>query len=182
MPVYARVILAAGWLLWFLPFLLVKRTAAAAAQVDRSARWGMLLQGIAIFLVWWHGSFDRVPEGWRTGLAVVFFACAALLSWTSVRALGRQFRVDAGLSPDHELVRAGVYAVLRHPIYASVLCIVLGTGILIAPPSRLLLATVVCIAGTEIRVRVEDRLLAAGFGEAFRDYQRAVRAYLPLPR
>jgi protein-S-isoprenylcysteine O-methyltransferase Ste14 len=38
------------------------------------------------------------------------------------------------------------------------------------------------LAGTEIRVRTEDRLLASRFPDAFRDYRRKVPAYLPFLR
>ena len=37
-------------------------------------------------------------------------------------------------------------------------------------------------AGTEIRVWVEDRLLADRFGEEFREYRRSTSAYIPLLR
>ena len=108
------------------------------------------------------------------------FALAGLLSWTSARTLGRQWRLDAGLNPDHKLVRSGAYRVVRHPIYTSMLCLLLGTGFMIAPLLMLLLSTLVFLVGTEIRVRIEDILLASRFGEEFRDYQRAVPAYIPL--
>jgi len=43
-------------------------------------------------------------------------------------------------------------------------------------------ATIVFLVGTEIRVRIEDRLLAERFGEMFAQYQNSTRAYLPLIR
>jgi protein-S-isoprenylcysteine O-methyltransferase Ste14 len=44
----------------------------------------------------------------------------------------------------------------------------------------LLMATTVFMLGTEIRVRIEDRLLASRFGDRFRPYQRSVPAYIPF--
>jgi protein-S-isoprenylcysteine O-methyltransferase Ste14 len=41
---------------------------------------------------------------------------------------------------------------------------------------------VVFLVGTEIRVQTEDRLLAARFGEEFRQYRKHVRAYVPFVR
>ena len=38
------------------------------------------------------------------------------------------------------------------------------------------------IAGTEIRVYTEDRLLASRFGGRFLEYKRRVPAYLPFVR
>jgi protein-S-isoprenylcysteine O-methyltransferase Ste14 len=46
-----------------------------------------------------------------------------------------------------------------------------------AVPSLLLF-----VAGTEIRVRTEDGLLASRFGERFFAYRKRVRAYVPFVR
>ena len=70
----------------------------------------------------------------------------------------------------------------RHPIYTSMLCILLGTGFMITPWRMLLVASLVFIVGMEIRVRVEDRLLASRFGEQFLAYRRSVPAYVPFLR
>jgi protein-S-isoprenylcysteine O-methyltransferase Ste14 len=43
-------------------------------------------------------------------------------------------------------------------------------------------ALIVFIAGTEIRVRAEDRLLAGRFQESFTAYRSRVRAYIPFIR
>ena len=43
-------------------------------------------------------------------------------------------------------------------------------------------AAVVFFAGTEIRVRVEDKLLVTRFGDRFRDYARTTSAYVPFVR
>jgi len=111
-----------------------------------------------------------------------FLAAGALLSWTALRALGRQWRIDAGLSSDHELVRSGPYGLVRHPIYASMFCMFLGTGLMIALGWPFAAGFMLFVIGTEIRVRVEDSLLASRFGEQFRHYQRTVKAYIPLVR
>jgi len=77
-------------------------------------------------------------------------------------------------------VRSGPYCVVRHPIYTSMFCMLLGTGLLLATPLLLLLPSIfLFIIGTEIRVRIEDGLLASRFGDQFRDYQRRVAAYIP---
>jgi protein-S-isoprenylcysteine O-methyltransferase Ste14 len=56
-----------------------------------------------------------------------------------------------------------------------------GTGLVLATPLKLLLPSLLLLAlGTEIRVRVEEKLLAAQFGDEFVDYQRRVPAYIPF--
>jgi protein-S-isoprenylcysteine O-methyltransferase Ste14 len=113
---------------------------------------------------------------------IVFAGRGKLLSWSGASALDKQWRVDAGINADHELVTIGSYHLLRHPIYASMLSLLVGTGLLITPWSMLLVATLVFIVGTEIRISIEDGLLAERFGERFPEYQRTVPAYIPFLR
>jgi protein-S-isoprenylcysteine O-methyltransferase Ste14 len=61
------------------------------------------------------------------------------------------------------------------------LCLLLGTGFLITPLPVLLLSVVpLFMIGTEIRVRVEDALLAANLGESFQEYKHGVPACIPF--
>jgi protein-S-isoprenylcysteine O-methyltransferase Ste14 len=182
MPVYAYVVLAIGWLLWLFPFFSGLRSTQPAKVVDRRARWGVLLAAISYAILWEGNFWARPLPGWRAVLSVLFLLLAILLSWTSTRALGRHLRIDAGLDSSHELVRRGPYRFIRHPIYTSMLCVLVGTGLMITPAPLFLVAACVFIAGTEIRVRIEDRLLAGRFGGEFREYQRQVSAYIPFLR
>jgi len=102
--------------------------------------------------------------------------------WTAVAHLGRQFRINAGLYADHELVSTGPYAVIRHPIYASMLLMLIATAALLTRPAWALAAMALFVTGTEIRVRAEDRLLASRFGDRFAAYRREVAAYIPFVR
>ncbi len=107
---------------------------------------------------------------------------APILAWRSVAHLGRQFRINAGLYEDHELVQTGPYGLVRHPIYASLLAILMSTLLLLTPWQWMAVSLVFFIAGTEIRVRTEDKLLASRFGPRFEQYRRKVRAYVPFVR
>jgi protein-S-isoprenylcysteine O-methyltransferase Ste14 len=182
MPTYAYAILVVGWLLWLTPFLRARQTEQPAKQLDRRARWGILLVGIAYCLLWQGHFWERSPRPWQVALCIVCFALASLLSWTGARALGRQWRIDAGLSADHELITSGPYRFVRHPIYTSMLGVLLGTGTLITPWWLLLPSLLLLIIGTEIRVRIEDNLLASQFGDRFAEYQKRVPAYIPFPK
>jgi protein-S-isoprenylcysteine O-methyltransferase Ste14 len=58
----------------------------------------------------------------------------------------------------------------------------LATGLARTWWPLLIAGVVFYVAGTEIRVRAEDGLLASRFGEEFVQYQRSTRAYLPFIR
>jgi Putative protein-S-isoprenylcysteine methyltransferase len=180
--VLGLLLVAGGIIVWLVPFLWAKRGSGSLAAVDRRARWGLLLEVIAIALML-QSNFWSVNEGlWRIAASAICFFLAALLSWTSTRALGSQLRFDAAIGAQHELVRRGPYRVIRHPIYCSMLCLLWGIGFVAAPLWLFVAATIIFLTGTEIRVRIEDRLLDERFGRAFDEYRSSTRAYLPLIR
>ncbi len=97
-------------------------------------------------------------------------------------ALGRHWRVDAALGIDHKLIQTGIYGVVRHPIYLSMFCILVATGLLITPWPLFLVSVALFAAGTRVRIAYEEQLLSSRFGEEFQKYHRAVPTFLPFPR
>src|SRR5258706_6458491 len=106
-------------------------------------------------------------------------ACVAL-AWSAARRLGKQWRFQAALSEDHELVQSGPYRIIRHPSYASMLGMLLATGLVWTWWPMFAGALVAFLIGTEIRVRAEERLLAERFRDSFTEYRSQVRAYIPF--
>lgn len=179
------VVLMVSWIAWAYPFIFraphgQKRPSITLAGPTRA---GLLLESLAIFIAFaCRVPADAVPGIWRIAGTLICGPAAGVLSWTAVRQLGRQFRVNAGLYEDHELVTSGPYRIVRHPIYTSLLAILGSTLCLLTPWQWAALSLGLFVAGTEIRVYTEDRLLASRFGERFTEYQRSVRAYIPFVR
>jgi protein-S-isoprenylcysteine O-methyltransferase Ste14 len=177
-------LVAVGWFAWLYPFLFraphgQRRDSITVAGPTRV---GLLLEGIAIFLAFVFRN-DGPPEPVRTGAAMVLIVGCAAMAWQSVVHLGRQFRVHAGLYHDHELVRTGPYQIVRHPIYTSLMGMLIATMLLLRMDWLWAGISLACfIAGTEIRVRSEDALLAARFKDTFPAYRKAVSAYIPFVR
>lgn len=180
--IYPYIILGVVSIIWLLPFILAKRNSQPAQKLDPRARWGMLLLAIAYSLIWQGRFWERPLPIWRVTLSIFLLSLGCILSWSGTRFLGRQWRIDAGLNADHELVRTGPYRFVRHPIYASLLCVFCGTAAMIASLLLFLPALLLFVLGTEIRVRIEDGLLATRFGEEFRSYKSSVPAYIPFLR
>ena len=179
---YQYLLLAAGWAAWLAPFVMTGWHSSSTTVRDSRGLWGILLQMVGYSVLWQGRFWLRRPEDWQVWLSAALLALAVLLSWTGARALGRHLRFEAALRTNHKLVQTGPYRFIRHPIYASMLCLLLGTGVMIASPLLFAIALVILIAGTEIRVRTEDRLLAEHFGPDFVAYRRRVPAYIPLVR
>jgi protein-S-isoprenylcysteine O-methyltransferase Ste14 len=179
------VVLMVCWFAWGYPFVFraphnQKRASITLAGPTRA---GLLLESIAIFLAFASGvSPLSEPGPVRMIGSILLGICAPILSWSAVRHLGRQFRVNAGLYEDHELIRTGAYSVVRHPIYASLLAILGSTLFLLTPWQWAVFCLLLFIAGTEIRVHAEDGLLRSRFGDEFEGYRRQVKAYIPYVR
>lgn len=174
-----RLLVVAAWVA--LGFVLLKRrwTRGRRARRDMVSLGGMALQGVAFALAW-----NDLPIG-RPALPVVQ-ATAVLLAfasvWTAARAvqvLGRHWSLAARTLEDHELVTSGAYASVRHPIYSSLLGLLVATTLTFARPLLLLASVPIYLAGTMVRVRREERLLSAAFGDAWTDYAARVPALLP---
>lgn len=180
MPAYAYLLIAAGVTIWFFPFVSAHRGTSGASVVNSHSRWGVLLQFLAFTLLWQGHFWARSLPIWRAVVSVILFTLAAVLSWTSSQALAGQLRVDAALGADHRLIRSGPYAMVRNPIYTSMLLVLCATAVMIAGWKLSAIALLLFVTGTEIRVRTEERLLASRFGEEFAAYKRNVPAYIPF--
>ena len=173
------------WVVWWYPFLFraphwQKRPSITVAGPTRI---GLILETLAIVLA---AAFQPGGVQWLSPLRLAGCGLCGVIGivtgWTAVLHLGRQFRIHAGLYEDHELVRSGPYAVVRHPIYASLLAMLLCTMFVRTPWSWWPLPLLLFIIGTEIRVRSEDGLLRGRFGANFEEYRRSTAAYVPLLR
>lgn len=177
--------LAVWWLVWAYPFIFraPHRQKRASITVAAPTRIGLLLECLAISLAFVFRLPPEHPPGiWRIAAATICGPIGGVLAWSSVTHLGRQFRIHAGLYHDHALVTSGPYAMVRHPIYASLLALLLCTLMLLTPWQWMAVALAIFVCGTEIRVHSEEKLLAARFGKEFEAYRKAVPAYIPFVR
>jgi protein-S-isoprenylcysteine O-methyltransferase Ste14 len=175
----------AGWLVWSLAFVRPSRQAADGKEVARarSSRWGIGLVMLGFACLWAYvRPADFHKPAWALILSMVLFPFCIALAWWATRHLGKQWRYQAALRADHELIQTGPYGWIRHPIYTSMLGMMAATGFCWTWWPLFVAAIVFFLAGTEIRVRAEDRLLAERFGETFAEYRKRVPAYVPLVR
>jgi protein-S-isoprenylcysteine O-methyltransferase Ste14 len=149
---------------------------------DPRSMHGLAVEGLSFVVA---GVF-RQPAGeagdfWKLA-SIVFGLAAVTLLFFALRHLGLEWRIKAVVTDDHRLVTTGPYSLLRHPVFAAVLCLLLATVSLVTRPWAAALAVAVYVAGTEIRVRAEDGLLERRFGQRFAEYRRRVPAYVPFVR
>ena len=178
------------WVAFAGVFLLRKRPPKAPeATRDKIAGVGIALQMLGYALVWFQppGSAFLPPVDWLSGAAgiayaVITVAIAAASVWlvaAAVRTLGRQWAVAARLVEGHKLITAGPYNFVRNPIYTGMFGMLIATGLAMEHWIATALAVIIFAAGMVIRVRTEEKLLRAAFGQEFEDYARRVPAVIP---
>ena len=79
--------------------------------------------------------------------------------------LGRNWSAMVTLKQDHELIRSGPYAYVRHPIYTGLLLALLGTALAVGTGSALAGFAVMIVAFVR-KLTIEERFMADEFGDA----------------
>lgn len=111
------------------------------------------------------------------GIALVViglgFAAAARL-W-----LGGNWSGTVTIKQGHELIRSGPYALVRHPIYTGMLLALIGSALGVGK-WRALIGLALIILSFLRKVKIEERYMAAQFGEAYVRYRAEVPALIPF--
>jgi protein-S-isoprenylcysteine O-methyltransferase Ste14 len=114
--------------------------------------------------------------GWA-GLGITVAGCAFAV-WARV-LLGTNWSALVSVKQNHEFIRTGPYAVVRHPIYAGFLLGFLGTALALGEV-RGLLALGLALVGWFTKSRAEERFLVEHFGDAYVRYRREVKQLIPF--
>jgi protein-S-isoprenylcysteine O-methyltransferase Ste14 len=185
LQIAAYAVLGVCWIAWSLAFVRPQRRSAGQKKAVRapSSLWGIVLVTLAYACEW---AFIQ-PLGFHKSAgsllaSILIGPPSVVLAWMATRHLDKQWRFEAALSENHELIKTGPYRWLRHPIYASMLGMLLATGLAKAWWPLLVAGVVFYVIGTEIRIHAEERLLASRFGTEYAEYRQKARAYVPLLR
>lgn len=177
-----------GWILFGAIFIFRKRWSRDKTRKrDPASVLGVLIQTSSLFAVWMlpRRGDTILPLGfWVQLLSTILVVVIVLVSaWTmlsAVRALGKQWSLQARVLEDHQLIREGPYRFVRHPIYTGILGMIIAGGLAWSHWVGFVIALALFGIGTAIRVRSEEKLLSEQFGAAFEDYKRSVPAVLPI--
>ncbi|MDQ7823807.1 MAG: isoprenylcysteine carboxylmethyltransferase family protein [Candidatus Eremiobacteraeota bacterium] len=122
------------------------------------------------------------PFGWAffpLALAgLVIFLAGFLCALWSKATLGDCWSPGNEIRVMHEVVREVPYSLVRHPVYVSLVVMLLGTC-LIFGSLTMLAATAVCAAILSFMAYMEERLLMEELGQGYLDYQEGVPFIVP---
>jgi protein-S-isoprenylcysteine O-methyltransferase Ste14 len=118
-----------------------------------------------------------VPALLRWAAAACAVACflGTLSSW---RRMGRRWRMAVVPGERTDLVTSGLYARMRHPIYAFSILLMLSSAVIL-PTAPIFAIAAAHIALMVMKARNEERFLLETHGAAYEEYRRRTGAFLP---
>jgi protein-S-isoprenylcysteine O-methyltransferase Ste14 len=180
--------LAITWVLFGTIFLVGRKGAAAnTAKRDTTSKVGFGIQMIAYTIVFAisrppFSAFVPMPkaaEAVLTALTIAIGFASIWFCYAAVRTLGKQWALVARVIEGHELIKQGPYGVVRNPIYLAMFGLLLDAGLTWSRWQAVILASVLFLIGTQIRIRTEEKILRGAFGAKFEEYARQVPAFFP---
>ena len=166
----------AFWVYW-----LVASTGVKAGQT-RWTRFAGIRVGVilVVLLLLRVGAFKghvATDNPWLQGVGLgVFLLGLALAIWARVY-LGRNWGMPMSQKVDPELVTAGPYRNIRHPIYSGIILAMIGTTIAVS--LYWLIAVVVIGAYFLYSAIVEERSMARLFPDSYPEYKRSTKMLIP---
>jgi protein-S-isoprenylcysteine O-methyltransferase Ste14 len=182
----ARIIASVVWGLfiayWISAAFSVKRTIRREPVFSRSVVLGLV--GSGNVLLFTSVSTNLAARRLLPPNAVIdFLACIIAIAGLVItiwarRTLARNWSASVTLKEDHELIRTGPYRFVRHPIYTGFLVMALGSA-LVPFSTRGFGGLFLIFAGFWYKLRREEELMTAHFGNDYILYKARVRALIP---
>ncbi len=176
-----RILVLLVWGVWYAVYwqmgsLIVQSVRSAASRLDR-----LLLIGIAFCSSVMAIGGAVITAGWVPVVAsdglllfgAVLFVGGVAGTFYSRAYLGRWWRGDTAVQPEHQIIDTGPYRLVRHPIYTAAIGLTLGAA-LVFPAWWNLLAALVVIVCYILKTADEDHVLGVSL-PGYTEYQRRVR-------
>jgi len=187
---YAQAI-AVLWLGWFIYWAWsAARTKSTARRESRASRLSHVLPVLlGVWLIGWPRlslpglpwlSIPLLPyNGTRFLIALVLIAAGlAYAAWARVH-LGANWSASVTQKAQHELIRTGPYAQVRHPIYTGLLVALMGNAVACGEPRALLGLAIVAWALVR-KLRIEEHFMEELFPQQYPRYRAEVPALVPF--
>ncbi len=171
------------WAIWAVSAFTSKRT---VRRQGGAYRWLELLALIGSFELSFNTALRRGVLAWRfepdwAALRWIGFAIevagAAFAVWARYY-IGRNWSSGVTIKQDHQLMRGGPYAIVRHPIYAGLALALAGTAIAIGEVGALLGVPLLLLAWHH-KAAQEELLMLQQFGDEYERYRREVKGLIP---
>lgn len=118
------------------------------------------------------------PKPALAWLGVAFVFCGAAFGAWARFTIGTNWSGDVTLKEDHELIKRGPYALVRHPIYTALFAMLFGTALAYGQYENVVIFVAAVLVFT-IKMRAEERLMTEAFPDQYPEYRSHVKAIVP---
>ena len=171
---------------WTIAWLRTKRTQERAPFASR------LSYGVPVALASWLLFSDNLPFAWLQSRIIPknIYSEAAAITLTALGIafaiwarfyIGQNWSSAVSIKVDHQLIRTGPYAWVRHPIYSGLILAMIGTAIARREP-RGFFSVVLLGLGFWIKSRMEEKFMRKTFGPEYEDYSKSTGGLIPRLR
>ena len=158
--------------------------------MERPATWLQYSQPPLIFIMIALVYAGILTEHFRPGLqpvtgfilrvtgALMTAAGVVLAAW-AIRSIGKDMQTDIAVNKGQVLRTEGAYAIVRHPMYLSLILLGLGAGL--STLNSLLIGFVLFVLAPVqfLRAKKEEELFVKHFGLAYTEYQNKTPMIFP---
>jgi protein-S-isoprenylcysteine O-methyltransferase Ste14 len=189
-PAAYRHLISALWVAWALYWLISaisnKSTVRRESLGSRLAYVVPLLLG-GVLIGWRRLPWEWLNERlWPRSLPAYWIGVTLLAVglgvavWARVH-LGRNWSGSVTVKEEHELIRSGPYAIVRHPIYTGLIAAVAGTAIA-SGTVRAALGVVIIVVSFLYKLRLEEAFMRETFPADYPRYAAQVPRLIPLAK
>jgi protein-S-isoprenylcysteine O-methyltransferase Ste14 len=167
-----------------------QKAARAGAKSDRRVSqtekvllgllWTVMFLIPAVYtLTPWLDFANYTLPAWMGWVGVILMVCALLIFWGAHADLKSNWSPTLEIRQDHALVTSGIFAYIRHPMYASQWVWAIAQILLLqnwlAGPTDLFFF----IFFYFLRVRAEEKMMLDAFGEQYHEYMLRTGGVIP---
>jgi protein-S-isoprenylcysteine O-methyltransferase Ste14 len=134
-----------------------------------------LVLAIALHFALPFGKIVHPPWNW---LGLIPFLTGVALNLIADRAFQKHETTVKPFQESEALITSGVFRVTRNPMYLGFLLILLGVAMLLGSISPYFVMVALAFLLEWAYIRVEERMLAARFPEAWEEYASQVRRWI----
>ncbi len=160
------------------------RGAVLAAQLAMVVV-GLFLSAALIYWLWIPLPIALPPalDAVLAGLGLVLFVGGTAFVLWARQTLGRMWGISTSrevkLLPDHQLITAGPYGLIRHPMYFGWWLALVGVLLIYHTWTVALMLAISLLAFSQ-RARLEEKVLAERFGLEWQAYVARTRSLIPF--
>jgi protein-S-isoprenylcysteine O-methyltransferase Ste14 len=112
-------------------------------------------------------------------IIVILLLAGLIVAISARRTLARNWSGAVALKEDHELITAGLYQYVRHPIYTGMLLMILGTALSLATLGACI-GFLIILVGVLLKLKQEEALLTKYFSQDYLSYKKRTRTLIPF--